>query len=293
MQYRIELALSSSQTLGNFFAALSREDATSSGANGSIRYHGATVTARHPTALDWSGDDEAALFRLLRFYFGWSTDPEAGVLMTGSEDAELNMIAITRDQAAEVGRHDTGITMLEQDVLATEAVFLSVWPTLINDAGDDFEDFAEDETGTRIVLDPERVPLITPLLGTINDDYSTISFIAIGATPAQLMDQLLTVPEYVAEDPEYLVAELPQIDASLLAVGFLTDRGPAVEIRMPLQDKRVAETQALLAGKNSATLNAELYYVVDIDNTQEKFQIQRLRPDGSLAAPETLTLIFE
>ncbi len=293
MQYRIEFVLSSGQTLDSLFDALAEDPAASSAENGAIMFHDAKVSAREPTALEWVGDDERSLFLMLRFYFDWSADPEAGVLMTSAEDTALNMIAITRDQDAEVGRHDTGVTMLEQDVLATEAVFVSVWPMLINDAGDDFEEFAEDDIGTHVVLDQNRTTIIAPLLGTIDDEYRTVSFVAIGTTAPNIMDRLLMVPEYVAEDPEYLVSELPRVDANLLAVSFFTDRGKVVEIRMPLQEKRVADAQALLAKQNSTTLNAELYYVVDIDDEQEIFHIQRLRPDGALAAPETLKLIFD
>ena len=189
-------------------------------------------------------------------------------------------------------RHETGVVVGASEILATEAVFLSAWPNLF-DADEEFEEFAEDETGERVVLDASRAPIIAPLLGTIDDEYDTISFIVIGATPAEVMDQLLTVPEYVAEDPGYLTSELAQIDANLLAVAFPSDRGDVVEIRLPLQAMRLEEAQRILATQNAKGLSAEIHYVQDIDDAQELFHIQKLHANGTLAAPETLRLLFE
>ena len=240
--------------------------------------------------LKVSKGNDHHLYLLLKSYFDWFNAPDAAVSITFEGTPGIQTIAITNDEKDELVENEFGSVVAAQELLATEAVFVSAWPYLIN--FDDKDGDYEEEEAPFIVLDKTRQSLISPLLGDIDDNYVETNFFVFGKKPVEIMDKLLTVPEYQELDPEYLDSDLPDIDESIIVVSFDTDRGPVVEIRFPLQQKKISMAQKLLAQRNIETLNAEIYFVVDRDESQEKFTIQPLHSDGSLGPPEMLTLTF-
>lgn len=239
-----------------------------------------------------SGGDARHLYILLKSYFDWYNVSDAGATIVFEGPEGIKTVAITNDPNDELVANNTVSVLAASEILATEAVFVSAWPYITGSATEDlFEEFPPDQTA--IVIDTNRKPIISSLLGDNDDDYETISFIIIGATALAVVDQLMIVPEYIADDPEYISYDIASIDHSIVAVGFNTDRGPVVELRVPIQQKQVSKLQALIGKRNTETLAAELYFVTDINETEDEFTIQPVSSDGFLGAPEKLHLSFD
>jgi len=127
--------------------------------------------------------------------------------------------------------------------------------------------------------------LFAPVLASGDDETKTISFLIFGATPKEVMEDLVSVSSYVVADPDFLILDLAPPRGPLEAVRFDTSNGPVVELRVPLPMARITDAIKLLAGKASALPKAEVHYATEIIDEEGLFIIQRIEADGILAEP--------
>jgi hypothetical protein len=245
-------------------------------------------TADGESAVDVSSANTAALYHLLSLYFDEAGAREEGALVTLLEGSSLNIIAITNEKDAGFGPTPLGFVVSAEEILKDQSVFASAWPELTRQT-DAYEEFAEnDEIVT--TSNSEADMIFLPYLAGPDDDTQTVSFLIFGASPKIVMEQLVRVPDYAVHDPDFLSFDMETAGGALEAVSFGTSEGPAVELRLPLPQARIADAIESLARSNASGPQLIINYVTDIIDAEEQFIIQFIAEDGTLDAPRKVRL---
>lgn len=244
-------------------------------------------------ALHVRGTTNSGLYLLLEAYFDGLGGGSGGAIVTPLGGDTFRAVFLTTDENTDFGTHSLGINVHARELLGAEATFLAAWPGLIEGALNEDEEFPEDETVVETGLAAGAM-LIADLVGSPDAEHDEISFLLFGVTPKAVMEQLLRVARYTVSDDEYLSAELPEIDESIVAVSFDTNEGATVELRLPLPQSEIAEATRRLAVANAGSLEAGLAYVGEIDPEDgDMFLVQPVARDGQLGEPRRVTLVFD
>lgn len=292
MDYRIDFSLTQTMPLQGLLARLDEKDTE-------IVLSGTSLvvqrTMRVLPATDGSGAvvtqgaTEDALYRLLRVYFTIVDDPSEGALVTPLGSSRLSMIAITNDPEADFGPSPLGFVVSATELLADGQVFRTAWQRITSEEGA-FEEF--DEPSGRVVETgrQESDMIFATLIDRTGDTGEPTSFLIFGASPKAVMEQIIQAPAYVAHDPGFLTFELEGDIGAVEAVEFETDRGPGVELRLPLPLSARQGAIAALAKRSGVVPGATIHFVTDINDAEETFLLQPISERGELGAPFEMKL---
>ncbi len=292
MDYRIDFSLTQTQPLQSLLVRLAAQDAR-------IALGGSTLvvqsTMRVAPATDGSGAmvtqgaTEDAIFVLLRAYFAIVDDPADGVIVTPLGGSRLSMIAITNDPEADFGASPIGFVVSATEILADDRVFASAWSSLTSDEGV-FEEF-DAPAGMLVETGRQGDEMIfADLIDKTGDNGEPTSFFVFGASPKAVMEQIVLAPAYVAHDPGFLAFELEGDIGSVETVGFDTDKGPGVELRIPLPLSARQAAIAALARRAGVVSGATIHFVTEIDDSEETMLLQPISERGDLGAPFKISL---
>lgn len=291
MDYRIEFVLADSDTaLGLLQRMAGRSDRIS--AQGQLFRIGDTARLtpdQDGPGVTVTGADEPALYVFLSQYFAEADPAEGGALVSRLGPPVPMMVAITNEDDAEMGETPLGFNVSAREILASEAVFNSAWPSLIhsNRAADEEDGYEEKVTAT---ANPAEGMIYASLLKRAEPAAETISFLIYGRSPRSVMQDLVKAPNYVELDPEFLRHDLDNDAGSIEAVSFGTSEGPAVELRVPGSLADAPEAIRIMSRNMGPDARGKIFYVMDINDAEEVFTIQPIEPDGELGEPRQIKL---
>lgn len=241
-----------------------------------------------PQAAILRSGDDAALFTLLSLYFRQDAGSEGGLLVVPLGTSAPLLVAITNDPETGPGRTPAGFNVAAAELLASPQAFATVWRVIIGtDDGVDGIDETDEETVATGHAKAQM--LMTPFLSDDPGLSRTASFLVFGAKPAGLMRDILRVAGYSVRDPGFLVHHLPNPHGMIEAIGFGTSEGPAIELRVPLPARTVADATAALAAA-ARSQGATVLFVTDIIDEEETFIVQAVLPGGRRGAPRRIKM---
>lgn len=251
-------------------------------------------------SVQTEGFDSGRLYRVLTDFFEFLGASKGGAAVAGtSPDASGGVVLVTNDQSVPsdpLGAENRGLVRSYQatSILGAAHLFDAIHDGMFGLDGAAPEPLDEDEDdGELLRLGPG--PWIFADLPAPSDitEIDEIAFF-VGDTalsPAQVMEEILKVPEITVYADDYFTYADPENSGRAAAQPFPTEQGQFVEIRLELPPALSREAvSARFAAAGQAAGLTDIYLVQSYEDAEGLVQVAPLNADGSVGAMRVLRM---